>query len=153
MGTSHACFSPRFRTLSSPSIALTGETARRSPAGARRSFPVSERPSAGIRLHYPSLKRDHRHWRAGVAETLDGLGRSIADGDPEARATLEKLQAMQRDDPDEAVRAAARQAVRSIEAGTQLFGLRGELTKIAAVRASWRKETLRRLIHESEVTP
>ncbi len=88
-----------------------------------------------------------------VAQTLDDLGRSITDGDPEARATLEKLQAMQRDDPDEEVRAAALKAVRSIEAGPQPFGLRGELTKIAAARASWRQETLRRLIQESEVNP
>jgi hypothetical protein len=88
-----------------------------------------------------------------VAQTLSDLGRTITDGDPQARATLEKLKAMQRDDPDADVRTACAEAVRSIEAGTQLYGLRREFTTINAARASLRKETLRRLIHESEVTP
>ena len=88
-----------------------------------------------------------------VAETLCDLGRTITDGDPEARATLQQLKAMQRDDPDHEVRAACTEAIASIEAGTRLYGLRGELSKLAAARASLRKETLRRLIHESEVTP
>jgi hypothetical protein len=87
-----------------------------------------------------------------VAQALDDLGRILTDGDPEARATLAKLQAMQQTDPDPEVRAACVEAVQSIEAGARLFGLRGELTKIAAARASVRKEALRRLIHESEVT-
>jgi hypothetical protein len=88
-----------------------------------------------------------------VAQMLDELGSTITDGDPEARATLEKLKAMQRDDPDQEVRAASAEAVKSIEAGTQLYGIRRELTKIAAARASLRKDTLRRLIHDNEVTP
>jgi hypothetical protein len=87
-----------------------------------------------------------------VAQALDDLGRILTDGDPLARATLEKLKTMQRDDPDPEVRAACVEAVQSIEAGARLFGLRGELTKIAAGRASVRKEALRRLIH-NEVTP
>jgi hypothetical protein len=85
-----------------------------------------------------------------VAQTLSDLGRTITDGDPQARATLEKLKAMQGDDPDAEVRAACAEAIKSIEVGTQLYGLRRELTKISAARASLRKETLRRLIHESE---
>ncbi len=88
-----------------------------------------------------------------VAQTLAGLGRTITDGDPEARATLEKLKAMQRVDPDAEVRAACAEAIRSIEAGTQLYGLRRELTTISAARTSLRKETLRRLIHVHEETP
>ena len=85
-----------------------------------------------------------------VEETLSDLGRTITDGDPEARATLQKLKDMQRGDPEPDVRAACAEAIRSIEAGTQLYGLKRELTKISAARASLRKETLRRLIHESE---
>ncbi|MGH7171804.1 MAG: hypothetical protein ACRELG_16120, partial [Gemmataceae bacterium] len=85
-----------------------------------------------------------------VEERLSELGRTITDGDPEARALLEKLKTMQRDDPDAVVRAECAEAIRSIEAGTQLYGLRHELSKISAARASLRKETLRRLIHESE---
>jgi hypothetical protein len=88
-----------------------------------------------------------------VAETLGDLGRTITDGDPAARTTLEQLKAMQGGDPDQEVRAACAEAIASIEAGTRLYGLRGELSKIAAARASLRRETLRRLIHESEVTP
>jgi hypothetical protein len=85
-----------------------------------------------------------------VAQTLSDLGRTITDGDPEARDKLEILKTMQCHDPDEGVRAECAEAIRSIKAGTQLFGLRGELSKISAARASLRKETLRRLIHESE---
>ncbi|HWG42865.1 MAG TPA: hypothetical protein VN688_08780 [Gemmataceae bacterium] len=85
-----------------------------------------------------------------VEETLIALGRTITDGDPEARATLEKLKTMQREDPDAEVRAECAESIRSIEAGTQLYGLRRELSTISAARASLRKETLRRLIHESE---
>jgi len=85
-----------------------------------------------------------------VSETLTALGRTITHGDPEARATLEKLKAMQGDDSDADVRAACTKAIQSIEASTLLYGLRRELTKIGAARASLRKETLRRLIHESE---
>jgi hypothetical protein len=85
-----------------------------------------------------------------VGENLSNLARTITDGSPEARATLEKLKAMQRDDPDQEVRAACAQAIASIEAGTQLYGLRRELTQIGAARASLRRETLRRLIQESE---
>jgi hypothetical protein len=87
-----------------------------------------------------------------VAQALDELGRVLTDGDPAARATLEKLKAMQKDDPDAGVRSACAEAVKSIEAGARLFGLRGELTKVAAARASVRKEALRRLIY-NEVTP
>ena len=91
---------------------------------------------------------------ARITELLDELGHIITDGDPKARATLDKLKAMQRDDPDEEIRAACAEAIKSIEAGTQLYGLRHELTKLSAARASLRKETLRRLIHqESEVNP
>jgi hypothetical protein len=93
------------------------------------------------------------HLAQRVEETLTDLGRSITDGDPEARTTLAKLKAMNGDDPDEEVRAACAQAISSIEGGTRLYGLRRELTKIGAARASLRKETLRRLIQESEVTP
>lgn len=85
-----------------------------------------------------------------VAETLSDLGRTITDGDPQARATLEKLKAMHEDDPDAEVRAACAKAIASIEAGTQLYGLRREFIKIGTARASLRKETLRRLIQESE---
>jgi hypothetical protein len=88
-----------------------------------------------------------------VVQMLDDLGRTITDGDPEARATLKKLKAMQKDDPNPEVRAACTEAVGSMEAGTRLYGLRRELTKISAARASLRKETLRRLIHDREVTP
>ena len=91
---------------------------------------------------------------ARITELLDELGRTITDGDPQARATLDKLKAMQRDDPDQEVRADCVEAIRSIEAGTQLHGLRRELANISAARASLRQETLRRLIHEaSEVNP
>ncbi len=85
-----------------------------------------------------------------VQQTLTDLGRTITDGDPEARVTLERLKEMQRGDPEPEVRTACAEAIRSIEAGTQLYGLRRELTKISAARASLRQETLRRLIHESE---
>jgi hypothetical protein len=85
-----------------------------------------------------------------VGQTLDDLGTTITDGSPEARATLEQLQALERDDPDPDVRAASAKAVRSIEAGTQLYGLRRELTNIAAARAALRKETLRRFIQDKE---
>ncbi len=85
-----------------------------------------------------------------VEETLSVLGRTIGDGDPEARGTLEKFKTMQRDDAEPEVRTACAEAIRSLEAGTQLYGLRHELSKISAARASLRKETLRRLIHESE---
>lgn len=85
-----------------------------------------------------------------VEQTLTDLGRTITDGDPGARATLDKLKAMQRDDGEPEIRTACAEAIRSIEAGTQLYGLRRELAKIGAARASLRKETLRRLIHESE---
>jgi hypothetical protein len=88
-----------------------------------------------------------------VAQTLLELGRTITDGDPEARATLEKLRAMLRDDPDAEVRTACSEAIRSIEAGTQLHGLRRELATISAARGSLRKETLRRLLHAHEVNP
>ncbi len=87
---------------------------------------------------------------ARVDETLSALGRTITDGDPEARDRLEQLNAMQYADPNEKVRAACARAIASIQAGTQLYGLKGELTKIGAARASVRKETLRRLIQESE---
>ena len=87
---------------------------------------------------------------ARVAQTLSDLGRAITDGDPEARATLAQLKTMQREDPDAEVRAECAESIRSIEAGTRLYGLRRELTTIGAARASLRKETLRRLIHESE---
>jgi hypothetical protein len=66
---------------------------------------------------------------------------------------LEKLKVLQRDDPDAEVRAACAEAIQSIEAGTQLYGLRKVLTNLSAARASLRKETLRRLIQNSEVTP
>jgi hypothetical protein len=85
-----------------------------------------------------------------VEQTLSNLGRTITDGDPEARAKLEQLRTMQRDDPNAEVRAACADTIASIEAGTQLYGLRRELTKIGVARGSLRKETLRRLIHESE---
>jgi hypothetical protein len=85
-----------------------------------------------------------------VAETFSALGRTITDGDPQARDTLEQLKTLQCNDPDYQVRAEYIQATISIEAGTQLYGLRGELSKIGAARASLRKETLRRLIQESE---
>ena len=88
-----------------------------------------------------------------VAQTLSDLGRTLTDGDPAARDTLERLKTLQRDDPDPGVRAACAEAVRRIEAGIQLFGLRRELTALSAARASLRKETLRRLIHDCEVTP
>jgi hypothetical protein len=91
---------------------------------------------------------------ARVGELLSELGVTLTDGDPQARATLTKLQNMQRRDPDPEVRAACAEAIKSIEAGTQLYGLRRELTKLSAARASWRQETLRRLLHEgSEVNP
>ena len=77
-----------------------------------------------------------------VEERLSELGRTITDGDPQARATLEQLKTMQREDPDAEVRADCAEAIRSIEAGTQLYGLRRELSKISAARASLRKETL-----------
>jgi hypothetical protein len=60
---------------------------------------------------------------------------------------------MERDDPDPQVRQACTEAIHSIAAGTQLYGLRPELAKIAAARASLRKETLRRLLQDPEVTP
>ena len=85
-----------------------------------------------------------------VEERLSELGRTITDGDPKARATLKQLKTMQREDPDAGVRAECAEAIGSIEAGTQLYGLRRELSKISAARTSLRKETLRRLIHESE---
>ncbi len=85
-----------------------------------------------------------------IAQTLSDLGSTITDGDSEARFTLEKLKAMQRDDPDAEIRAACAGAIQSIEAGNRLYGLRRELTKITAARASLRRETLKRLIHESE---
>lgn len=85
-----------------------------------------------------------------VEETLSGLGRTITDGDANARAALETLKAMQRAAPDTRQRAECAQAIQSIETGTQLYGLRHELTKISAARASLRRETLWRLIHESE---
>lgn len=85
-----------------------------------------------------------------VEETLNVLGRTITDGDPQARATLEKLKTMQQNDPEPEVRTTCVEAIRSMEAGTQLYGLRRELAKIGAARVSLRKETLRRLIHESE---
>jgi hypothetical protein len=88
-----------------------------------------------------------------VGQTLSDLGRTITDGDPEARATLEQLKTMQRDDPEPDVRSACAEAIQRIEAGTRLYGLRRELTKISAARASLRRETLRRLIHDPEVTP
>ncbi|MBV9121925.1 MAG: hypothetical protein JO112_01035 [Planctomycetes bacterium] len=88
-----------------------------------------------------------------VGDTLDDLGRTITDGSPEARATLEKLQTMEHDDPDPDVRAACTQAIHSIQAGTQLYGLRRELDKITAARASLRKETLRRFIYPQETHP
>ncbi|MGH7226028.1 MAG: hypothetical protein ACRELF_22665, partial [Gemmataceae bacterium] len=67
-----------------------------------------------------------------------------------ARVTLAKLKDMQRDDPEPHIRAACAEAIHSIEAGAQLHGLRRELSNIGTARASLRKETLRRLIHESE---
>lgn len=85
-----------------------------------------------------------------VEERLSELGHTITDGDSEARATLKQLKTMQREDPAVEVRAECAEAIRSIEAGTQLYGLRRELTKISAARASLRRETLRRLMHESE---
>lgn len=85
-----------------------------------------------------------------VEEILNDLGRSITDGDAKARARLEQLKTIQRDNPDEKARAECADAIRSIEAGTQLHGLRHELTRISAARASLRKETLRRLIQESK---
>ena len=57
---------------------------------------------------------------------------------------------MQRDDPDTEVRAACAEAIRSIETGTQLYGLRRVVNQDQRRAASLRKETLRRLIHESE---
>jgi hypothetical protein len=90
---------------------------------------------------------------ARVDETLDDIGRVITEGDPAARATLAKLQRMQQDDPDEEVRAACTRAVSLIENGCRLHGLRGELTKINAARASLRKEALFRLVHNPEVIP
>jgi hypothetical protein len=84
-----------------------------------------------------------------IAQTLGDLGRTITDGDPAARATLESLKAMQRDDPDADVRTACAEAIRSIEAGTQLYGLRRELSTLTAARASLRKEALRRLIYDA----
>jgi hypothetical protein len=87
-----------------------------------------------------------------LRQTLSDLGRTITDGDPHARATLVQLQALQRDDPDAEVRRACTEAIQSIEAGTRLYGLRGALTKIGADRASLRRETLRRLIQDPEVT-
>lgn len=88
-----------------------------------------------------------------VGQTLDDLGRTITEGDAEVRASLARLKAMQTDDPDAEVRAACQQAIARIEAGSQIYGLRAELSKIAAARASLRKEALRRLIHDTEVTP
>lgn len=88
-----------------------------------------------------------------VAQTLTDLGRTITDGDPKARETLERLKVMQSCDPDPEVRTACADALRSIESGTQLYGLRRELTKFGAARASLRRETLRRLIHDEEVIP
>jgi hypothetical protein len=85
-----------------------------------------------------------------VSQTLSNLGRTITDGDPEAHATLDKLKQMQRDDPEPHIRSGCAEAIRSIEAGTQLYGLRRQLTNISAARASLRTETLRRLIQESE---
>ncbi|HTU92893.1 MAG TPA: hypothetical protein VMF69_22625, partial [Gemmataceae bacterium] len=87
---------------------------------------------------------------ARIEETLSDLGRTITDGDPEARDQLEQLKVMQRADPNEKVRTACAEAIASVEAGTQLYGLRRELSKISAARASVRNETLRRLIQENE---
>jgi hypothetical protein len=90
---------------------------------------------------------------ARVDETLDDIGRVITDGDPEARTTLAKLQRMHLEDPDEEVRAACPSAIRLInENSCRLRGLRGELSKINAARASLRKEALSRLVHNPEVT-
>jgi hypothetical protein len=85
-----------------------------------------------------------------IAHTLDGLAVTLTDGNPEARATLEQLQGMERNDPDPQVRQACTEAIHSIEAGTQLYGLRPELAKLAAARASLRKETLRRFLQLQE---
>ncbi len=84
-----------------------------------------------------------------IEEILSNLGRTITDGDPAARVTLDSLKRLHRDDPQPEIRAACAEAIRSIEAGAQLHGLRGELTKISAARASLRKETLRRLLQQS----
>lgn len=88
-----------------------------------------------------------------INQTLDDLARTITDGSAEARATLATLKSMQTSDPDAEVRHACKEAIARIEAGTQLYGLRRELTKIDAARASLRKEALRHLIHDTEVTP
>ncbi len=88
-----------------------------------------------------------------VGQALDDLGRTITDGDPEARATLATLKSIPIDALDAGQRAACQQAIARMEAGSQLYGLRGELSKIAGARASLRKEALRRLIHDSEGTP
>jgi hypothetical protein len=90
---------------------------------------------------------------ARAARTLNDLGHTLTDGDPEACATLEKLKVMQLNDPDAEVRTACAEAIRSIEAGLQPYGLRRELTALTAARASVRREALRRLILVQEVSP
>lgn len=85
-----------------------------------------------------------------VEEMLSDLGRTITDGDPTARLTLKTLKQMQQDDPKLEIRIACAEAIRSIETGTQLYGLRRDLANIADARASLRNETMRRLVHQSE---
>jgi len=85
-----------------------------------------------------------------VEQTLSDLGRTITDGDPAARATLNKLKTMQHRDPQPQIRAACAEAIRSIESGTQLHGLRRELSRIGAARAALRQETLRRILDVSQ---
>ena len=88
---------------------------------------------------------------ARVEHLLDDIGTVLCDGDPDARATLETLQRLARDDPSQEVRQAAAKAIPLIPAA-RLHGLRGELANVNAARASLRKEVLARIFRPLEVT-